>query len=196
MIKPYRFIANKALDFDGWLAARRDGVTATQVGKAATPSGFKEAVAEYRSPTEIPDNPYMAFGREQEGFVSLWLKEEVGIFPNEWLIGHEDTPQYLATPDGISLDHRVISEVKTTGKDWASYKDVPIHYRRQVQWQLYVTGAEECIFAWLLRVESGGRFVPGWFEPKTVSVLRDEKEIDKLVEVADRLLLEYRKEGN
>lgn len=195
MIKPYRFIANKALDFDGWLAARREGVTATQVGKAATPSGFKDAVAEYRSPTEIPDNPYMAFGREQEGFVSLWLKEELGIFPNEWLISHEDTRKFLATPDGISLDHRVISEVKTTGKDWGSYKDVPIHYRRQVQWQLYVTGAEESVFAWLLRVESRGRFVPAWFEPKYVIVERDDKEMDKLSEVAVELL-NKRNEGN
>lgn len=195
MISPERFIANKALDFDGWLAARRFGVTATQVGKAATPSGFKEVVAEYRSPTEIPDNPYMAFGREQEGFVGLFLKEEFGIFPNEWLIAHEETRKFLATPDGISLDHRVISEVKTTGKDWSSYKDVPIHYRRQVQWQLYVTGAETCIFAWLLRVESGGRFVPGWFEPKYVTVERDGKEMDKLSEVAVELLNE-RNEGN
>lgn len=195
MISPRRFIANKDLFFEAWLHARRNGVTATQVGKAATKRGFEEVVESFHSNEQIPDNPYMAFGREQEGFVGLFLKEKFGIFPNEWLISHEERPEFLATPDGISLDHAVISEVKTTGKDWGSYAKAPIHYRRQVQWQLYVTGAKTCIFAWLLRVESRGIFVPGWFEPKFEIVTRDEEEISKLIDVAENLLVAF-KEGN
>ena len=185
MINIGRFKANKDIDFEGWLEARRGGVTATQVAKAATPSGFDEAVEEIRSPTQIPDNAYMKFGRDQEGWIGLSLMK-FGVLPNEWLIAHEDNPRYLATPDGLSLTHETISEVKTTGKDWGD--KIPIQYRRQVQWQMFVTGAAQCVFAWMLRVDSVGGFVPGWFEPKVIEIDRDEKMIQELSEVADRLL--------
>lgn len=185
MITIDRFMANKEIDFDGWLDARLGGVTATQVAKAATPSGFDEAVEEIRSPKTIPDNPYMKFGRDQEGWIGLALMK-YGVLPNEWLIRHETNPHYLATPDGLSLTHETISEVKTTGRDWGD--NIPIQYRRQVQWQLFVTGASECVFAWLLRADSPAGFVPAWFEPKVVMIERDEKMIEELSAVADRLL--------
>jgi hypothetical protein len=191
MLSPDRFIANKALDFPGWVEARRLGVTATQVAKASTPAGFSEAIADVLNPPEPFDNPYMAFGREQEGSIGLWLKDQFDVFPNEWLIAREATaaeglPMEFATPDGLSLDHTVISEVKTTGKDWSD-SVVPIQYRRQVQWQLYVTGAEYCILAWLLRAEVEGRMVPAWFEPKHMTLERDAGMIDDLVATANRL---------
>jgi hypothetical protein len=125
----------------------------------------------------------------------LWVKEEFGILPNEWLIAAEESPRYLATPDGLSLDHKEISEIKTTGQDWGE-GSIPIRYRRQVQWQLFVTGAESCLFAWVERAEVAGRLVPAWFEPRTIRLDRDEKEIEKLVGVADRLLEETNKGEN
>lgn len=185
MIDIGRFKANKDIDFEGWLDARRGGVTATQVAKAATPSGFEEAVAEIHSPTQIPDNPYMKFGRDQEGWIGLSLMK-FGVLPNEWLIAHAENSRYLATPDGLSIGHEIISEVKTTGKDWGD--KIPIQYRRQVQWQMFVTGVDKCVFAWMLRVDSVGGFVPGWFEPKVTEIDRDDKMIDELSGVADRLL--------
>lgn len=200
MLDPDRFIANKALDFTGWVEARRGGVTATQVAKASTPAGYVEAVQDVLTPPEPFDNPYMAFGRDQEGTIGLWLKEQFDVFPNEWLIASdqpvpEGGPQYLATPDGLSLDHTTISEVKTTGKDWST-SVVPIQYRRQIQWQLFVTGAERCVLAWLLRAEVDGRMVPAWFEPKTMEVSRDEDMILELVATSKRLWLETRNQIN
>lgn len=200
MLDPGQFIANKALDFAGWLEARGAGVTATQVAKASTPTGFVEAISDVLTPSGPFDNPYMAFGREQEGPVGLWLKENFHVFPNEWLIRHEDAqreggPQHLATPDGLSLDHSVISEVKTTGKDWSD-SAVPIQYRRQIQWQLHVTGAERCILAWLLRVEVDGRMVPGWFEPKVLMIERDTEMMKGLVATATKLWQETRNQIN
>ena len=184
MIAPKRFVASKDLDESGWFTARRQGVTATQVAKAATPAGFKEAVASYWDTQGIPDNAYMAFGRDAETWISLWVKDQFGIMPNAWVIKHETGP-YFSTPDGLSLDHTVISEIKTTGKDWG--EKVPIAYMRQVQWQMFTTGAECCIFAWVLRAEVDGVMVPAWFEPKTVVIYRDEDMIRTLTEVADRL---------
>jgi hypothetical protein len=86
------------------------------------------------------------------------------------------------------LGHQQIGEFKTTGKDWAK---PPLQYVRQVQWQMYVTGADSCLFAWLLRKvalsDDGPVMVPGWFEPKYLVIERDEKMISKLVETAERL---------
>lgn len=185
MITADRFVANKSLDFDGWVAARQSGVTATEVANAATPAGFRNTLEALAEPEEIVDNPYLKFGRDTEIPVMLWLKDRYGLMPNEWLIRGEANDLELATPDGLSLDHNVIAEVKTTGKDWPA---PPIRYRRQVQWQLLVTGAEYCQFAWMLRVEANdGSFQPGWIEPKVLLIERDENMIAELQSVADRL---------
>lgn len=195
MIIAERFVANKALDFDSWISARRSGVTATQVAKASTAKGFKDCVEQWHSQEVIPDNPYMAFGRESEGWISLWVKDRFGIMPNEWLITHESERWHTATPDGLSLDHLTISEVKTTGQDWESDK-IPVQYRRQVQWQLHVTGAEYCVFAWIRRIEVGGVFVSADFEPRVIHIQRDEALIEKLVGTAEKLWQETGGVGN
>lgn len=181
-----RFIANKAGDYEGWVAARRHGVTATQVSNASTPAGFERAAAEFLVEWREPDNPYMMFGRDYEGFIADWVEAEFDVLPNEWLIAGEN-PRHLATPDGLSSDHRRIGEYKTTGKDWETVEKLPLRYRRQVQWQLHVTGAEECVVAWLLREEREGEFIPGWMKPKWGIVKRDPEMIQDLVVTADRL---------
>lgn len=185
MIPINKFRASKAINFDAWVKARQSGVTATEVAKAATPAGFEEVVRGYTEPDEPYDNPYMEFGRRTEAPVGEFLKEQYDVMPNEWLIA-ADNPRHLATPDGLSLNHKVISEIKTTGRDFED--KIPIGYRRQVQWQLYVTGADYCWFAWMLRVETReGLFQPGWIEPKVVRIQPDEKMITDLVAVAERL---------
>lgn len=191
MIHHDRFIV-RSVDEIEWKRVRETGVSATTVAKAATPSGFAEIINERNNPTPFEDNAYMAFGRDNESWIVASLKDQFGIFANDWLIaadGYENRWMF-ATPDGLSLDHETIAEVKTTGKDWAD-TSVPIQYRRQVQWQLFVTGASRCVFAWVLRSQAAdGRFVPAWFEPKTVIIERDEKMIADLVQVAQQLQME------
>jgi putative phage-type endonuclease len=187
VIEPARFVASKALSQERWLSARREGVTATQVSRAASgPGGFEQAVEDYNADFVEQDNPYMAFGRAWEGPIAMHLKDEFGVMPNDWLIRHHYHRHHLATPDGLTLGHNAISEIKTTGKDWNPER-IPVQYRRQVQWQLHVTGAEFSWFAWLLREERDGAFMPAWFEPKVIVVERDEEMISELVTVADRL---------
>jgi len=186
MIAVHRFRANKAIDFDGWLNARRYGVTATQVADASTKQGYEKVVAEMRSEPSSYDNAFMAFGREMEGPLSLWVKERFGILPNEWLIADRQTPWHLATPDGLSLNHRAIAEIKTTGKPWDE-KRIPLRYQRQIQWQLKVTDAEYCLLVWMLRVESQGVFVPGWMEPEYTVIYANGDMQRKLSVVADKL---------
>ena len=180
-------MASKSVSAERWLSARREGVTATQVAKAAAgPGGFEQAVEDYRADFVEQDNPFMAFGRAWEGPISMHLKDNYGVMPNDWLISSAVSDHYLATPDGLTLGHDAISEVKTTGKDWNPER-IPVQYRRQVQWQLFVTGAEFCYFAWMLREERDGAFLPGWFEPKVITMERDEEMIRSLMQVADEL---------
>jgi hypothetical protein len=200
MIEPTRFIAPSSVP-EAWHAARANGVTATQVSKAATPAGFRDIIAAAENPVEFIDNDYMKFGRDQEANIMFEVKNQYGIFANDWLIAAEELDWHLATPDGLSLDHAMIAEVKTTGKDWGDVKKIPIHYRRQVQWQLHVTGADVCVFAWMLRVETpSGEFVPGWLEPKFGLIHRDQNEIESLQQVAHQLRMhevyKSQQEGN
>jgi len=182
------WVANKALDEDAWLKARQGKITATLIAKASTKAGFDEALDHLITPPgPIDDNAYMEFGRRMEPFIALWVKDQFGVLPNEWLMQHPEQTDYVATPDGIHLQKPMIAEIKTTGKEWEGWSKVPIAYRRQVQWQMYVTGADQCVFAWLLRTERDGRMMPAWFEPKTVIVDRDEKHIKELEVTASEL---------
>jgi hypothetical protein len=134
----------------------------------------------------------MKFGRDWEQWIVEALPPEYHIEHNDWLIcGDGDYRWHLATPDGVSPNWVTIAEVKTTGKDWEG-SAIPIQYRRQVQWQLHVTGAEQCVFAWLLRAEAdNGDFVPAWLEPKHVVINRDEDMIGDLIDVAKRFITDY-----
>jgi hypothetical protein len=186
MIPAERFLAHKADDFEAWLEARRSGVTATQVANAATPAGFERAAADFLTEWREPDNPYMKFGRDWESHIADYVEKAFQVSPNEWLVAGEN-PMHLATPDGISENHTVIGEYKTTGKDWGHVEKLPLRYKRQIQWQLHVTGAQSCIVSWLVREEVDGEFVPAAFTPVSGIMFRDEDMIAELVTVADRL---------
>jgi hypothetical protein len=168
-------------------------VTATAVAKAASgPAGFRDQLEARRNPVEVEVNAFMAWGSFMEGPISLWVKEQTGIMPNEWLIAHDD-PRFLATPDGLSLDHTLIAEIKTMGTD----RKPPLDHIRQMQWQMFCVG-EQCsraFYAWQLRVEVPGGFAPGWIEPRSVWVERDDKMIAELVKVAERLIEEGNSNG-
>jgi putative phage-type endonuclease len=174
---------------DAWFEARRNGISATAVARAATPAGFDAEVRNMLEPVDIGDNDYMRFGRMWESWIVENLPAEYGIKHNNWLIHADGHKWQLATPDGLNDDWSLIAEVKTTGKDWGA-NAIPIQYRRQVQWQMYVTGATACVFAWLLRIETADGFAPGWFEPKTIIIKRDERMIADLIQVAERLQME------
>lgn len=184
MIGIERFIASSQTR-DLWLAARDRGVTATQVAKASTPAGMKEVLAQIENPQPIEANAFMDWGNEREAYISHVVKERYGILSNDYLICAEGAGNewQMATPDGLSLDHTVIGEYKTSGK---SLDKVPANYMRQVQWQLYVTGAEKCLFAYELRLEGPEGFVPG-FDVECQWIERNEEMISELIVTAQKV---------
>jgi hypothetical protein len=179
-----RFIVSSQTK-DLWLAARDRGVTATQVAKASTPAGMKEVLAQIENPTPVEPNGFMDWGVEREAYISQVVKDRYGILSNDYLLCADGAGNewQMATPDGLSLDHKLIGEYKTSGKP---LDKVPANYMRQVQWQLYVTGAEKCLFAYELRLEGPEGFVPG-FDVECQWIERDEKMIADLIKVAEEV---------
>jgi hypothetical protein len=184
MIGIERFIVSSQTK-DLWLAARDRGVTATQVAKASTPAGMKEVLAQIENPTPVEPNGFMDWGVEREAYIAHVVKERYGILPNDWLLCADGAGNewQMATPDGLSLDHKLIGEYKTSGKP---LDKVPANYMRQVMWQLYVTGAEHCLFAYELRLEGPEGFVPG-MDVECQWIERDEKMIGDLIKVAEEV---------
>lgn len=186
MIEPERFIARSS-DRDVWLAARAEGVTATMVAKGSTPAGFRDVIEQIENPVNVIPNDVMAWGNYREPFIAQVVKERFGIMPNEWLIAHDNGLRrwQMATPDGLSMDHTLIAEIKTTGKP---LDKIPIGYMRQIQWQMHVCGpqVERALFAYELRLEGPEGFAPG-FDVETQWVDRDEKMIADLIAVAEQI---------
>lgn len=188
MIDADRFLARSS-DREAWLWHREQGVTATMVSKAATPAGFAEVVAEMENPREVTPNAFMDWGNEREPFIAQVVLERFDIFPNDYLIskGGKLSPDrwMMATPDGLCWHdgHKTIGEYKTSGKP---LDKIPAHYMRQIQWQMWVTDAERCLFAYELRLDAPGGFAPD-FDINTQWVDRDDKKIKELVAVAEKL---------
>ena len=64
-------------------------------------------------------------------------------------------------------------------------RGIPRHYLRQVWWQQYVLGAERTLVVWERHEDSS----PSHADPECRWVDRDENEIDRLVVLADELLV-------
>lgn len=185
MIDVNRFLVRSS-DREAWLSARADGVTATMVSRGATPQGYKDVVAEIHNPVSIEPNAVMRWGNEREPFIAMRVKEMFGVMPNDWVIAKDFglNKWQMATPDGLSLDHQLIGEYKTTGKP---LDKIPAHYMRQIQWQLHVTDATACVFAYELRKErTDGSFYPA-LDIEAQMVERDEALIEKLIGVAEEI---------
>jgi len=184
-------------DRPAWLAARRGGVSATDVaalgGKSPSRAAMERIAADKRAELkEWSGNRYTRHGNEREPLILDWVarKSAVGGFgsgalvPSHDLFAHPDDSRYLATPDGRSEDWDYgceLVEVKTTLKDFAS---VPADYLRQVYWQQFVMGAERTLFVW----EVHENFVPTTMEPSWRWIPRDQAAIDELRAKADILL--------
>lgn len=190
MIPSDRFLVSRKINPQQWWETRRYGISATTIAKSVTPSGLARTVSTWGEESGFSSD-YTRFGSASEEEILMLVAGQWDLSPSEWLIAG-DNRKHFATPDGISGDHRFVAEVKTTGKPWDGIQEgthkLPILYRRQVQWQLHCTGAEACVFIWMLRVPDGaGWYKFGWDKPKTLIVERDEVMISGLKDTAAEL---------
>ena len=182
-----------------WLRQRRSVVTATDVAKIKTGSdkAFASLWREKREPSTFRGNRFTQHGKDREPVIADMLTEDYPwLHPNKSLLVSEDDARFGATPDMVSDDGLVLGEIKTRkvsdDKDeWFSWADVCADqtgkkYAFQVAWQLFVTGAERCVFA----VEHWSD-EDGWADLHPLRVFdveRDEALIAELRDVAERVL--------
>ena len=178
-----------------WLDARRRYVTATEVAQLVRRGQdywdeLREIKAGQRTAPDISGLPAVRHGREREALIVPYVQSlEEGMVPNGDLYVRND--RYAATPDLVG--DGIVGEIKTikdtrlaklqAAKGWPTGQ-----YYDQVQWQLFVTGAIACVFAWEPYEDWDGELVPREDTREHITIHRDEERINQLQEVADAFL--------
>lgn len=148
---------------DATLAASRVGkMTAsmayTIMGEKLSNKGIQDLVASlafqrvYGDPQEEGyHSRAMARGNEFEPRAMDWYIFQTDRVPDTTpvCLDHPRVPWVAATPDGLLLPLRIVEAKCLLHKAWMEARErrrVPSSYRWQVQWQLWVTGAQVCDF--------------------------------------------------
>ena len=140
-----------------WLEARQKVLTATEiaaihVGGPGEPARIRESK---KHPPEEIHSKYFAWGHKREPSINNYAKALVDsrLEPNDKLLISTLNPRVGATPD--QLGGEVIGEDKTSKKQMLlmdaglDLEDpLALRYYMQMQVQLFVTGAEVCVFTW------------------------------------------------
>lgn len=185
-------------DRSAWLAARRRGVTATEVRDLTIKSlGFRrDLIAQKLSGQDMEDLSHVrviGWGHEREAAVGQTLGAAYGLRPESRIFHAADNDRFLASPDftGVTFDAELrVGELKTSGKDISLGTDAfeRTGYLLQMTWLMRVTGARRCLFAWEERIEVDGRFEPGQMTVAWVDY--DEELAQRLEVVATEFLAE------
>lgn len=159
-----------------WLAWRRQGIGSSDAPIIMGVSPWCDVLTLYkRKRGELPEqesNWAMARGTRLEPKVREVLEKSLGVLEPATLT-HNDIPWMRASVDGISLDGKVVVEIKCPGQAdhaIAQAGQVPPKYIPQVQHILAVSDCDTLIYA---SYNSG--------ELLTVSVPRDEAYIALLI---------------
>lgn len=183
---------------DDWLAWRRDGVGASDIGGILGLSPWASPYSVWADKMGLtPDgepSEAMDLGSALEDSISALFLTRTGLYAcgAQTRVTHPDRPWARATLDGYAGDHPGapitaalgVVEAKTTGDspDWWEQK-IPDQYIAQVQWQMYVTGMDR---AWIaaLHASRGLAF-------RVYEIERDETDIEYIVAAAEAFWVEH-----
>lgn len=171
-----RAIASEQEDRAGWLAARRRGVTATEVrdlwlGKI-TPLGLVQqkragdarAAAGEESERDLSRVAVIGWGRQREQVLAERLRGQ-GFRPEHRVFHAEQDSRLLASPDGVGVDfeERVeTSEIKTGALEFFGHEGmVKKGYLAQQVWTMDVLGAHRSRYVFEERVDGPDGYEPG-----------------------------------
>lgn len=149
-------LEQNTLEWEEW---RRTGIGASDAHVIVNPKGLfgKTAFtlwlhkvngikAEF---TEVAQE-HMKRGHELEPTARELFIKRTGIYVEPLCVQSVTHPFMLVSIDGISLDRRVLCEIKAPAKamfeKMLESNDTPEYYKDQVQHQLGATGADECYF--------------------------------------------------
>ena len=178
---------------DEWLAARREGITATKIAAVAGVHPYLSALEVYDDMVglgvDVEENTAMRAGVFLEPFVCReWAADTGRAIARSGLYAHPVLPWMMATPDRLVLkpgrkawfgqwaNVDGLLEAKTSlGWGALAWSDeVPTHVQMQVQWQLAVTGLDR---AWAVAL-AGPQIKP-------FTVERDDELIADLAEIGE-----------
>jgi len=154
-----------------WLASRKATFNASECGALFECSPFvprnqKELAEVKYHGREIFKNKAMTAGLEAEPLIRAYAEELIGE-PLEPIVGcHDNDERFRASLDGISFDGTKILEAKNSKGTYeyvVKNNKAPHHYFLQVQHQLFVSGANWCLF--VSRNPETGLMVPLVIEP-------------------------------
>ncbi|WP_291475737.1 YqaJ viral recombinase family protein [Corynebacterium sp.] len=180
-----------------WLQQRQKVVTATDMAKirSGSDAAFMSLWREKHNPPRKFHNKWTEHGKKREPVIAAAITaNRPELLPNKSLAVNEDEPRFGATPDMMTADGLMVGEIKThlihdesdAWVDWSDVRKDKPQYVVQVQWQLAVTGAAECLFSW-----EDWSDEDGWADLRPVRhcmVRRDEELIAELQAVALRFL--------
>lgn len=182
---------------DEWLDARKKYVTATEVSQLIRRSQsywdeLREIKDGRRQAPDIGHLPAVRHGRDrEEAIVPTVRNVDSRLQHNERLFVLNG--RYAATPDLVSDDREIVGEIKAV-KDKrldtcrnSSGWPTPAYYD-QMQWQMFVTGAGRCVFAWEPYEDWGGELVPREDYRAHQIVKFDRQRVAELKKVADKFL--------
>jgi len=139
---------------EDWLSWRNSGCGASDIAALLGVSPWKDACDLFRDKMGLSSsyvNASMARGTEYEGMARSVIEEDMGMSFQPRCVQHDDYPFVIASLDGYNEAARTVLEIKIPSEDnyykMCTSKDVPAHYKIQVQWQLLITGAKKAILA-------------------------------------------------
>lgn len=169
-----------------WLKMRRRYIGASDAPILMGVSKFKIIGGRVRTPyllwqdkigiaPDVPMTSAMKYGHDMEPIARGEYERMSGFLVSPTIVFHSSVPFMMASLDGLSIDKKRAVEIKNCNKDdheFARSGIVPEHYYPQIQHQL------EC-----LGHDSMDYFSYNDGEGIIVNVPRDDKYIDKMVEV-------------
>lgn len=168
-----------------WKAARRLHITATDAARLATlrPSEWRRIRQEKAGDAGFGGNRSTDWGHAREPHIIDYCRSiDPTIEPNHHLIVSSADARWAATPDAISDDGLVTAQAKTSNHDLDPANPGQRYYD-QCQWEMLVTGAQECIFA--VEEHDGMTEIIG---TRHAILPRDPARQAELVAIAERFL--------
>lgn len=184
-------------DRPAWLRQRRGGVTATEIrdlwiGAISEQRLIDQKLERILESGDLNRVPVIGWGNAREVAIGEVMRGE-GFEPESRVFHHPDNSRHLASPDSIAVtwdEDLWVGEYKTAEGDLppGSPELAKKGYEIQVQWVMYVIGANRCRFVVEERIDDGRGFMPGDLFRHWIA--RDDELIAQLIERADRFLAE------
>lgn len=170
----------------GWLDLRKEKIGASDISSIMGHSPWRSAYDLWQVKMGMKEeffNSSMQHGVDNEFHALRFVEHKLGIELESAVFLHDAYSYALASLDGISKKGDVIVEVKCPGvKSHAKHKSngIPLHYQEQIQWQMFVTGIKQAVFA-------------SWYEGDLYmkEVIFNKEMIESMLENADHFYYKH-----